>query len=150
MEESDKCESHPKEGIRLICKEEGCDLQPLCPMCIPEHFKHSIVNIEEYWEEKLQNIDSANIEGEELKEEMKDSNIQQKDNILTTCRDMKKYILDWGRKLEIKISRSISSDVKSMVKSINNYEEKIINNIRKNHLDLENIIEYGEENTKRR
>ena len=148
MEERDKCKSHPKEEIRFICKEKGCNLQPLCPMCISKHIKHLIVNIEEYWEEKLQNIDYANIEGETLKEEMKDSNIQQKDNILITCGDMKKYILDWGRKLEIKISRSISSDVKSMVKSINNYEEKIINNIQENHLDLENIIEYGEENKK--
>ena len=146
MEERDKCKSHPKEGIRLICKEEGCNLQPLCPKCIPKHFKHAIVDIEVYWEEKLQNIDSANIEGEKLKEEMKDPNIQQKGNILITCGEMKKYILDWGRKLEIKISRSISSDVKSMIKNINNYEEQIINNIQENHLDLENIIEYGEQN----
>ena len=145
MEERDKCKSHPKEGIRLICKEEGCNLQPLCPKCIPKHFKHAIVDIDEYWEEKLQSIDSANIEGEKLKEEMKDPNIQQKDNILV---EMKKYILDWGRILEIRISRCITSDVKSMIKSINNYEEKIINNIQENHLDLENIIEYGEENKK--
>ena len=148
MEERDKCKSHPKEGIRLICQEKGCNLQPLCPMCIPEHFKHTIVNIEVYWEEKLQNIDSADIKGEKVKEEMNDPNIQQKDNILTTCGEMKKCILDWGRKLEIKISRSISSDVKSMIKSINNYEEKIINNIKENHLDLKNIIENGEENKK--
>ena len=148
MEERDKCKSHPKEGIRLICKEKGCNLQPLCPMCIPEHFKHAIVNIEVYWKKKLQNIDSTNIEGEKLKEEMKDPNIQQKDNILVTCLEMKKCILDWGRKLEMRISRSISSDVKSMIKSIHNYEEKIINNIQEHHLDLENIIEYGEENKK--
>ena len=148
MEERDKCKSHPKEGIRLICKEKGCNLQTLCPKCIPQHFTHLIVNIEEYWEEKLQNIDSANIKGEKLKKEMKDPNIHQKDNILTTCGEMKKYILDWGRKLEIRISKSISSDVKSMIKSINNYEEKIINNILETHLDLENIIEYEEENKK--
>ena len=134
MEERDKCKSHPNEGIRLICKEEGCNLQPLCPMCIPEHVKHAIVNIEVYWKEKLQNIDSADIKGEKVKEEMKDPSIQQKDNILITCGEMKKYILDWGRKLEKMISRSISSDVKSMIKSISNYEEKIINNIQENHL----------------
>ena len=141
MEERDKCNSHPKEQIRLICKEKGCNLQPLCPKCVPKHFKHVIVDIEEYWEEKLQNIDSADIEGRKLKQEMKDPNIHQKDNILATCGDMKKYILHWGRMLESKITKSISSDVKSMIKSINNYENVVINNIQEKSFDMSKIME---------
>ena len=56
--EGDKCNLHPKEQIWLICREIGCNLQPLCVKCIPNHFKHTIVN-----------IDSADIE-QELKEEI--------------------------------------------------------------------------------
>ena len=148
MEERDKCNSHPKEQISLICKEKGCNQQPLCPKCVPKHFKHVIVDIEEYWEEKLLNIDSADIEGRKLKQEMKDPNIHQKDNILATCGDMKKYILHWGRMLESKITKSISSDVKSMIKSINNYENGVINNIQDKSFDMSKIMENIEQSKK--
>ena len=140
MEERDKCKSHPQEQIRLICKEKGCDLQPLCPKCVPKHFKHVIVDIEEYWKEKLQIIDSADIEEGKLKQEMKDPNSHQKDNILAYFGGMKKYILDWGRMLETKITKSISTDVRAMIKSINNYEKGAINNIKEKSFDMSQIM----------
>ena len=148
MEERDKCKSHPQEQIRLICKEKGCNLEPFCPKCVPKHFKHVIVEIEEYWKEKLQNIDSADIEGGKLKQEMKDPNNHQKDNILAYCGDMKKYILDWGRMLETKITKSISTDVRSMIKSINIYEKGVINNIKERNFDMSQITENTEQGKK--
>ena len=57
MEERDKCKIHVNQEICLICTEEGCDEQPLCPKCVPNHNKHSIQDIDEYWKGKLQNID---------------------------------------------------------------------------------------------
>ena len=148
MEERDKCNLHPQEQIRLICTERECNLQPLCPMCVPKHSQHIIQDIEEYWKEKLQNTDSADIEGGKLKQEMKDPNIHQKDNILATCGDMKKYILDWGRMLESKITKSISSHVKSMIKSINTYENGVINNIQEKSFDMSKIMENIEQSKK--
>ena len=140
MEERDKCKSHPQEQIRLICKEKGCNQEPLCPKCLPKHFKHVIVDIEEYWKEKLQNIDSADIEKGKLKQELKDPNIHQKDNILAYFGGMKTHILDWGRMLESKITKSISTDVRSMIKSLNNYEKGVINNIKEKSFDMSQIM----------
>ena len=139
--ERDKCKLHPNEQIGLICTEAGCNLQELCLYCVPKHSRHAIVSIADYWKGKLQNIDFADFE-EEVKGELKD-NINQEGHILVTCGQMKKYILDWGRMLESKISRSISSHVKSIIKSISNYEGKMINNIQELHFDMNKIIENG-------
>ena len=145
--EGDKCNLHPKEQIRLICREIGCNLQPLCPMCIPNHFKHAIVNIEDYWKGKLEKIDSADIE-QELKEEILIGPNNHEEHILTTCEEIKKYILKWGRMLESKIAKSISTDVKSMIKSINNYENGIMNNIQEKGFDKSKIMKNTEQNKK--
>ena len=145
--EGDKCNLHPKEQIRLICREIGCNLQPLCPMCIPNHFKHAIVNIEDYWKGKLENIDSADIE-QESKEEILIGPNNHEEHILTTCEEIKKYILNWGRMLESKIAKSISTEIKSMIKSINNYENGVINNIQDKSFDKSKIMENTEQNKK--
>ena len=144
MEERDKCIIHVNQEICLICIEEGCDEQPLCPKCVPTHHKHSIQDINEYWEGKLQNIGF----GGELKGEMRELIDQKKNPILVTCAEMKKYILDWGRKLEMKISKSISNDVKSMIKSINKYEGKITNDIQEKSFDMSKIMELTEQSKK--
>ena len=144
MEERDKCIIHVNQEICLICIEEGCDEQPLCPKCVPTHHKHSIQDINEYWEGKLQNIDV----GGELKGEMRELIDQKKNPILVTCAKMKKYILDWGRKLEMKISKSISNDVKSMIKSINKYEGKITSDIEEKSFDMSKIMENTEQSKK--
>ena len=144
MEEREKCKWHPKEEIRLICTERECNLQPICPMCVPKHSRHIIQDIDEYWKEKLQNID---FDGE-LKGEMRELIDQKKSPILVTCAEMKKYILDWGGKLEMKISKSISNDVKSMIKSINKYERKITNDIEEKSFDMSKIMENTEQSKK--
>ena len=144
MEERDKCRIHGNQEICLICIEEGCDEQPLCPKCVPTHHKHSIQDINEYWKGKLQNID---FDGE-LKGEMRELIDQKKSPILVTCAEMKKYILDWGGKLEMKISKSISNDVKSMIKSINKYEDKITNDIQEKSFDMSKIMENTEQSKK--
>ena len=79
---------------------------------------------------------------------MKDPSSYQKDNILAYFGDMKKYILDWGRMLESKIAKSISIDVRSMIKSINNYENGVINNIQERSFDMSQIMENVEHSKK--
>ena len=148
MEERDKCESHPNQQIHLICTETGCDLQPLCAMCVPNHFKHAIVDIEQYWKGKFQNIDFLDLEEEMKKRNMEELFGMEEGSILFACQDMKKFILDWGRKFEIDMTKSISKDVKSMINMICNYEANMLNNIQENHVDLSQILENEKKNKK--
>ena len=145
MEERDKCDYHPNQPIHLICTEAGCNFQPLCAMCVPNHSKHTIVNIDQYWKGKFQDIDFSYLE-KEIKRDMKEPFGMEEGSVLFACQDMKKFILDWGRKLEIDINKSISKDVKSMIKMINNYEEYLLNNIQENNGDLNQIQKNREEN----
>ena len=147
MEERDKCESHPNQQISLICTEAGCNLQPLCAMCVQNHFKHAIVSIDQYWKGKLQKIDFSDLEIE-MKRDMKEPFGMEEGSILFACQDMKKFILDWGRKLEIDMTRSISKDVKSMINMVSNYEENMLNNIQENHVNLSLILENVKQNKK--
>ena len=84
----------------------------------------------------------------ELKGEMRELIDQKKNPILVTCAEMKKYILDWGRKLEMKISKSISNDVKSMIKNINKYEKETTNDIQEKSFDMNKIMENTEQSKK--
>ena len=147
MEDRDKCDSHPNQQISLICTEAGCNFQPLCAMCVQNHFKHAIVSIDQYWKGKLQKIDFSYLD-KEMKRDMKEPFGLEEGSILFACQDMKKFVLDWGRKLEINTSRSISKDVNSMIKMINNYEENMLNNIQENHVDLSLILKNREESKK--
>ena len=147
MEERDKCDCHANQPIHLICTEAGCNFQPLCAMCVPNHSKHRIVNIDQYWKGKFQDIDFSDLE-KEMKRDMKEPFGMEEGSVLFACQDMKKFILDWGRNLEIYITKSISKDVKHMVKMINNYEEYLLNNIQENHDDLNQIQKNREENKK--
>ena len=101
-------------------------------MCIPNHSKHTIVNIDLYWKVKFLDIDFSDLE-KEMKRDMKEPFGMEEGSVLFACQDMKKFIFDWGRKLEIYITKSISKDVKHM---INDYEEYLLNNIQENHVDL--------------
>ena len=147
MEEIDKCDSHPNQQIHLICTEVGCNFQRLCAMCVPNHSKHRIVNIDQYWKGKFQDLDFSDLE-KEMKRDMKEPFGMKESSVLFACQDMKKFIFDWGRKLEIYITKSISKDVKSMIKMINNYEEYLLNNIQENNVDLNQILKNKEENKK--
>ena len=145
MEERDKCDYHPNQPIHLICTEAGCNFQPLCAMCVPNHSKHTIVNIDQYWKGKFQDIDFSYLE-KEIKRDMKEPFGMEEGSVLFACQDMKKFILDWGKNLEKYITKCISKDVKSMIKMINNYEEYLLNNIQENHVDLNQIQKNREEN----
>ena len=138
---------HPNQSIHLICTEAGCNFQPLCAMCVPNHSKHTIVNIDQYWKGKFQDIDFSYLE-KEMKRDMKEPFGMEEDSVLFACQDMKKFILDWGRKLEIYITKSISKDVKDMIKMMNNYEEYLLNNIQENNVDLNQIMKNREEKKK--
>ena len=143
--ERDKCDYHPNQPIHLICTEAGCNFQPLCAMCVPNHSKHTIMNIDQYWKGKFQDIDFSYLE-KEIKRDMKEPFGMEEGSVLFACQDMKKFILDWGRNLEKYITKCISKDVKSMIKMINNYEEYLLNNIQENHVDLNQIQKNREEN----
>ena len=39
-----KCKDHGKELV-LFCREEGCKV-PVCPLCVANHLKHEILDIE--------------------------------------------------------------------------------------------------------
>ena len=144
MEERDKCKIHINQEICLICIEEGCNEQPLCPKCVPTHRKHTIEDMDQYWKDKIQHLGDMEI----MKRELKEPIDQEEGNILLVCRDMKNYILDWGRKLQVEMTKSVNKDVKAMIKMINNYENKMISNIQETHLDLNKIIENGNQNKK--
>ena len=147
MEERDKCNSHPNQPIHLICTEAGCNFQPLCAMCVPNHSKHTIMNIDQYWKGKFQDIDFSYLE-KEMKRDKKEPFGMEESSVLFACQDMKKFILDWGRNLEKYITKCISKDVKSMIKMINHYDEYLLNNIQENHVDLNQIQKNREENKK--
>ena len=147
MEERDKCDSHPNQSIHLICTEAGCNFQPLCAMCVPNHSKHTIMNIDQYWKGKFQDIDFSYLE-KEMKRDMKEPFGMEEGSVLFACQDMKKFILDWGKNLEKYITECISKDVKDMIKMINNYEEYLLNNIQDNNVDLNQIQKNREENKK--
>ena len=46
-----KCEEHGKELV-LYCREEGCKV-PVCPLCVANHLKHEIMDIETGMEEEI-------------------------------------------------------------------------------------------------
>ena len=86
----------------MIYIEEGCNEQPLCPKYVQTHHKHSIEDIDQYWNEKIQNLGDLEI----MKRDFKEPIDQGEGDILLVCRDMKNYILDWGRKLQLEMTKS--------------------------------------------
>ena len=46
-----KCEEHDKELV-LYCREEGCKV-PVCPLCVANHLKHEIMDIETGMKEEI-------------------------------------------------------------------------------------------------
>ena len=46
-----KCEEHGKELV-LYCREEGCKV-PVCPLCVANHLKHEIMDIETGMKEEI-------------------------------------------------------------------------------------------------
>ena len=85
MTEGEFCEKHPGEKITQICTEEECKLQKMCSKCISSHFKHAVLDINQFWSEKLQKLDLTNLE-QIIKGNSKDPFEQEKGQILVNVR----------------------------------------------------------------
>ena len=134
------CTDHPEEPIRLICTEADCKDQTLCLKCTPNHLKHGVMDIKQFWNRKLRNTDYSNNE-QSIRKSMKDPYNQEEGAILMMCMDIKTHILNWGRDLELQMNRSIDDQVKSMIRFVNKHEENMVKNIHEKSTDLNQIIE---------
>ena len=76
-EDVPKCEEHGKELV-LYCREEGCKV-PVCPLCIANHLKHEIMDIETGMKE-------------EIKEKMRHDFIEEVARVSTDLEDRLKQV----------------------------------------------------------
>ena len=144
MEE--KCGIHVEEIISLICRERKCNNQKLCTKCLPQHKKHEIEDIDDYWKGKINNMDFSALDKEvenKIRGGVKSS--QEGKSMAQMCEDIKRHILDWGRQLEVQVNSNINTEVKSMTKMITNYEGIILSALRRKQCNLSRLVTEGKE-----
>ena len=144
--EEEKCIIHKGEIISLICTEPKCNGQRICNKCLPQHKKHDIEDIKDFWGGKIYNLDFSELDQEiKMKIEKSGKTAQEGKSTFQMCQNIKKYILDWGKGLEMHVARRINKEVRSMTKIINNYEKGILSTLIKDENNLEKAIREGNE-----
>ena len=144
--EEEKCTIHKGELIIMICKDAKCNGQRICIKCLSQHQKHDTEEIKDFWRGKIYNLDFFEL-GQEIKMKIEKSGktAQEGKSTFQMCQNIKKYILDWGKGLEMHVARRINKEVRSMNKIINNYEYKILSTLIKDENNLEKAIREGNE-----
>ena len=119
MEKKNSCKEHPKMEISLICKEEGCNNQGICLKCVSKHSGHHLVEIREFWEEKISEMQNNPVE-EAIPEKLRilRDNIQDNISHIEICNQMKKEIISWGEQIKRETNTQIQSTVKGLLKQL--------------------------------
>ena len=144
--EEEKCIIHKGELITMICKDPKCNGERICTKCLPKHKKHDIEDIKDFWRGKIYNLDFSELDQEiKMKIEKSGKTAQEGNSTFQMCQNIKKYILDWGKGLEMHVARRINKEVRSMTKIINNYEKGILSTLIKDENNLEKAIREGNE-----
>ena len=142
----EKCTIHKGEIISLICTEPKCNGQRICNKCLPQHKKHDIEDIKDFWKGKIYNLNFSELDQEiKMKIEKSGKTAQEGKSTFQMCQNIKKYILDWGKGLEMHVARRINMEVRSMTKIISNYEKGILSTLIKDENNLEKAIREGNE-----
>ena len=112
-----KCEEHGKELV-LYCREEGCKVS-VCPMCVANHLKHEIMDIETGMKE-------------EIKEKMRHDFIEEVARVSTDLEDRLKQISA--------LKESVAEKTEKCLKDIEKKRAEInqeLDNMMKEATDLE-------------
>ena len=119
MELKNKCREHPEKEVSLICTEEGCKHQAICSKCTSKHQGHKILDIEEFWEGKITEMENN---PEELiipnKLRILNENIKAKISHIERNNVLKKEVITWGEELQRDIKSQIQSTVRGLVKHL--------------------------------
>ena len=144
--EEEKCIIHKGELITMICKDSKCNGQRICTKCLSQHKKHDTEDIKDFWGGKIYNMNFSELDQEiKMKIEKSGKTAQEGKSTFQMCQNIRKYILDWGKGLEMHVARRINKEVRSMTKIINNYEKGILSTLIKDENNLEKAIREGNE-----
>ena len=117
MELTNRCKEHPQKEVSLICKH--CKYESICTKCMPKHPGHDLVDIEEFWESKISEM-QENPTDEIIPNKLitLNKNIKEKISTIETTNELKKEIIRWGEELQRDMKREIERTVRGLVKAL--------------------------------
>ena len=119
MKAKNECKEHPKMEVSLICKEEGCKKQLICSKCASKHRGHDLIDIEEFWEGKISEMQNNPVElAVPNKLRILRENIQDNISHIEISNQMKKEIMSWGEQMKRETNTQIQSTVQGLLKQL--------------------------------
>ena len=119
MKAKNECKEHPKMEVSHVCKEEGCKKQPICTKCASKHQGHALIDIEEFWEGRISEMQNNPVElAIPNKLRILKQNIQGNISHLEISNQMKKEIMSWGEQMKRETNTQIQSTVQGLLKQL--------------------------------
>ena len=119
MELKNECKEHTKMKVSLICMEEGCKKQPICTLCISKHRGHDLMEIQEFWEGRISEMQNNRVElAIPNKLRILKQNIQDNISHIEISNQMKKEIMSWGEQMKRETNTQIQSTVQGLLKQL--------------------------------
>ena len=119
MKTKNECKEHPKMEVSLICKEESCKKQPICTKCVSKHRGHDLIDIQEFWEGRISEMQNNPVElAIPNKLRILKQNIQGNISHIEISNQMKKEIMSWGEQMKREANTQIQSTVQGLLKQL--------------------------------
>ena len=119
MEIGYKCKKHPSNDVTMICTKAECQNQGICLKCLGQHGGHLLVEVGEFWEGKILEMQDSPVElAFPNKLRILRENIQDNISHIEISNQMKKEIMSWGEQMKRETNTQIQSTVQGLLKQL--------------------------------